>query len=99
MRTIHIIWICKTDSGRVVSQTNGTYLEINSPVKVDCIVDQDCTGNQDQINRGLKSKTMLIQNGDQSVTDPNMDENVTGVNDRNKRGKSQIPNLIFLKFF
>ena len=94
MRTIHIIWICKTESGRVVSQTNGTYLEISSPVKLEYIVNQDYT--VDQINTGLKSKNMLIPNGDQSVKDPNMDANVTGVNDRSKRGKSYIPDTWFL---
>ena len=92
MRTIHIIWICKTDSGRVVSQTNGTYLEISSPVKLDYIVDRNYTLNKDytvdHVNTGLKSKSMLISNADQSVKNPNMDADVTGVNDRNKKGKS-----------
>ena len=45
----------------------------------------------------LESKSMLIPNRDQSVTDLNMDAEITGVNDRNKKGKNKI--LHVLSFF
>ena len=81
----------------MVSQTNGTYLEISSPIRLHYTVNKDYMVDQDykvdQINTGLKSKSMLITNGDQSVTDLNMDADVRGVNDRNKKGKSHIPNV------
>ena len=43
---------------------------------------------------GLESKSMLIPNRDQSVTDLNMDAGITGVNDRNKEGKIKISTRI-----
>ena len=43
---------------------------------------------------GLESKSMLIPNRDQSVTDLNMDAGITGVNDRNKQGKTRISTCI-----
>ena len=48
---------------------------------------------------GLESKSMLIPNRDQSVTDLNMDAEITGVNEKDKEGKIKILHALLFLFF
>ena len=48
---------------------------------------------------GLESESMLIPDRDQSVTDLNMDAEITRVNERNKEGKTEILHALSFWFF